>query len=181
MKHVLFALTLLLFPVSLIGQATEGTILGTVVDPSGNVLVGAQITVTNAQTNFPRKTVTNNSGEYVVSSLPIGTYRVTSEVSGFRTDIKNSIELTVKARVRVDFFMQTGVVNQSVEVSSSAPLLKTDTSEVSTLISRKELESLPSLDRNFLSLQVLTPGTLRRWPNAGGDRIGSGPADRYAR
>lgn len=171
MKYVLLVLAVL-FPVSLLAQATEGSILGVVVDPSGSALVGAQITVTNMQTNFPRTTVTNGTGEYVVSNLPIGTYSVTAEMTGFRTNIESPIELTLKARVRVDLKMQTGVVNQSVEVTSSAPLLKTDTAEVSTLISRKELEALPSLDRNFLSLQVLTPGTLRTWPNAGGDRIG---------
>ncbi|HTJ29004.1 MAG TPA: TonB-dependent receptor, partial [Acidobacteriaceae bacterium] len=171
MKYILFLLALL-FPVSLAAQATEGSVLGIVVDPSGRALVGAQIVVTNTQTNFPRTTVTNGSGEYLIANLPVGIYSVSAEISGFKTDIESPVELTVKARVRVDFKMQTGSVNQSVEVTSSAPLLKTDTTEVSTLITRKELESLPSLDRNFLSLQVLTPGTYRPWPNAGGDRIG---------
>jgi hypothetical protein len=92
---------------------------------------------------FSQKNSDKRSGEYVVSSLPIGTYRVASEVTGFRTAIESPIELTVKARVRVDFTMQTGVVDQAVEVTSSAPLLKTDTSEVSTLVTRKELEALP--------------------------------------
>jgi hypothetical protein len=156
----------------MLAQATEGSILGAVTDPSGAALVKAQITVTNIQTNFPRTTVTNGLGEYVVANLPIGIYKVTTAVSGFETRTESPIEITVKARVRVDFKMQTGAVAQTVEVTSSAPLLKTDTSEVSTLISRKELDSLPSLDRNFLSLQVLTPGTLRHWPNGGGDRIG---------
>lgn len=146
--------------------------LGVVTDPSGAALVGASITVTNTQTNFPRTTLTNKTGEYVVSNLPVGTYNVSAEMTGFRTNVQNAVELTVKARSRVDFRMQTGVVNQTVEVSSGVPLLKTDTSEISTLVTRKELDALPSLDRNFLSLQVLTPGTLRRWPNAGGDRIG---------
>lgn len=171
LKYLLFVLALLL-PVSVLAQATEGSILGAVTDPSGRMLVGAHITVTNTQTNFPRTAVTNGSGEYAISNLPIGLYSVSAEMDGFQTSIESRIELTVKARVRVDFKMQTGVVNQSVEVTSSAPLLKTDTSEISTLVTRKELDSLPSLDRNFLSLQVLTPGTLRRWPNAGGDRIG---------
>jgi len=93
-----------------VAQATEGSILGVVTDPSGSVLVGAQITVTNTQTNFPRNTVTNSSGEYVVSNLPIGTYKVTSEMAGFSTDIESPVELTVKARVRVDFTMHTGVI-----------------------------------------------------------------------
>ena len=171
MKYILVLLALF-FPVSLAAQATEGSLLGIVVDPSGRAIVGARIVVTNTQTNFPRTTVTNDSGEYVIANLPVGIYSVSAEMSGFKTDIESNIELTVKARVRVDFKMQTGAVDQSVEVTSDAPLLKTDTTEVSTLITRKELEALPSLDRNFLSLQVLTPGTYRPWPNAGGDRIG---------
>lgn len=171
MKYVLMCLALL-FPVSVFAQATEGSILGVVTDPSGSVIVGATVTVTSTQTNYPRTASTNGSGEYVVSNLPVGTYTVTSDVSGFEKLSKSPIEITVKARVRVDFKMQTGTVNQAIDVESSAPLLKTDTSEVSTLISRSELDSLPSIDRNFLSLQVLAPGTLRHTTSQGNDRIG---------
>jgi hypothetical protein len=161
-----------LFPMSLMAQATEGSILGVVIDPAGNVIIGAKVTVTSITTNFARKTVTNGSGEYVVPNLPPGEYKVTTESSGFDTRTQSSVEMTIKARVRVDFSMQTGSVAQTVEVTSSAPLLKTDTSEVATLISREELDSLPSIDRNFLSMQVLVPGTLRHTTSMGSDRIG---------
>ena len=162
----------LIIPASLMAQATEGSILGSVFDQAGAVLVGANVTVTNLQTNFPRTTVTNSAGEYVVSNLPLGFYSVTAEMEGFKKSIEPSVEMTLKARIRVDLHLNTGSVVQSIDVSSSAPLLKTDTIEVSTLVTREELDALPSLDRNFLSLQVLTPGTLRYWPGAGGDRVG---------
>ncbi len=168
----LLLLLALLFPVSLTAQATEGSILGVVVDSTGHALVGAHVVVTNTQTGLPRATVSNESGEYVVANLPVGIYRVSAEMAGFSTDVEANIELTIKARARVDFKMHPGTVNQSVEVTSEAPILKTDTTDVSTVITRKELEALPSLDRNLLSFQVLVPGTYRRWPNAGGDRIG---------
>ena len=111
MKYILILLALL-FPVSLVAQATEGSVLGIVVDPSGRILVGARVVVTNTQTNFPRTTVTNDSGEYVIANLPVGIYSVSAEMAGFKTDIESNIEMTVKARVRVDFKMQTGAVNQ---------------------------------------------------------------------
>lgn len=153
-------------------QATEGSILGSVVDPSGSAVVGVTVTVTNVGTNFPRTTVTNDAGEYVVSNVPLGVYSVSAEQPGFKKSVQQEVQMTVKARVRVDLRLEVGEVSQSVDVSSSVSLLKTDTIEVSTLVTREQLDALPSLNRNFLSMQVLTPGTLRYWPNAGGDRIG---------
>ena len=173
MKRLLvLCLLTLCSPINLLAQATEGSVLGSVFDQSGAVLPGAAITVRNIQTNFPRTTVTNSAGEYVVSNLPIGFYSISAEMPGFNKYIEPSVEMTLKARVRVDFHLKAGDVVQSINVTGSGPLLKTDTIEVSTLITRQQLDSLPSLDRNFLSLQVLTPGTLRYWPGAGGDRVG---------
>lgn len=156
----------------LLAQATEGSILGTVADPSGSVVTGASIKVTSVQTNFVRSTVTNSNGEYVVPNLPLGSYTVSAEMPGFKKSVYPPVEITVKARLRVDLQLAVGEVSQAVEVTGSAPVLKTDTPEVSTLITRKQLDSLPSQNRHFLSMAVLTPGTYRKWTAGGGDRIG---------
>src|SRR5581483_11365122 len=157
---------------NLAAQATEGSILGTVVDKTGAAIAGAQITVTNVQTNFPRTTVSNSAGEYVVSNLPLGSYQVSAQMPGFKKVVHPPVEMTVKARLRVDLELEIGDLTQSVEIAGETPLLKTDTAEVSTLVSRQQLEALPSQNRHFLSLSVLTPGTYRTWTAGGGDRIG---------
>src|SRR5262245_3192538 len=162
----------LLAPAGAMAQATEGSILGTILDGSGAPVAGARITVTNTGTNYSRTTLSNDTGEYVVSNLPLADYTVTVEMKGFRRSAHPPVQMTVKARLRVDFQLEVGEITQSVQVDDIAPLLKTDTIEVSTVVQRQQLEALPSLNRNFLSMQVLTPGTLRYWPNAGGDRIG---------
>jgi len=156
---------------NLFGQATEGSVLGTVVDNSQAAVVGAVVEVTNVGTNFVRTTVTNSSGEYVVPNVPIGTYVVSAQMAGFKRSVSARVDMTLKARVRIDLRLQIGEVSQSVEVSATAQILKTDSPEVSTLISRQQLDSLPSQNRHFLSMSVLTPGVYRQWQGIN-DRIG---------
>jgi hypothetical protein len=155
-------------------QATEGTILGLVLvmDSAGGVIQKAKITVTNVNTGVLRTALTNDSGEYVVSNIAPGSYSVTSEMTGFKRAVQPPVEVTVKARVRVDLQMSVGEVTQSVDVNSASAELRTDSAEVSTLVSRNQLAALPVLNRNLLALQVLTPGTLRHIPSSGNDRIG---------
>jgi Carboxypeptidase regulatory-like domain/TonB dependent receptor-like, beta-barrel len=172
LRVALLALALAMGAVAAFGQATEGSILGTVLDPSGATMPGVRIDVTNTETGQHRLTLTNESGEYVVTNVPPGMYSVAAEKAGFKRAVQPPVEMTVKARVRVDLHMVVGEASQSVQVNGAAPELRTDSAEVSTLVSRNELASLPVFDRHLLALQVLTPGTFRRWPNEGGDRIG---------
>lgn len=148
-------------PSRVFGQATEGSILGTVRDASGAPVPDVAITVTNALTNVGRKSQTNESGEYVVTNLAVGSYSIRAEKVGFKMAMQPPVDLTVKARVRVDLALTVGDVTQTVEVSSALALLKTDSVELSTVVGQHELESLPSISRNFLSLSVLTPNTMR--------------------
>ena len=148
---------------ALFAQATEGSILGTVTDASGALVSGARVRLTSVETGFVRDTLTNNDGEYVAANLPPGSYTVDAEMTGFKRSQHPAVELTVKARVRVDLRLEVGEVSQAVEVAGAAPLLKTDSPEVSTLITQEQLESLPAQNRHFLSLSVLTPGTYRTW------------------
>jgi Carboxypeptidase regulatory-like domain/TonB-dependent Receptor Plug Domain len=155
----LVGLLLLCLPARIVGQATEGTILGTVVDGSGAAVPGAAVTVLNLDKGTRRETFTNETGAYTASNLALGRYSVTVEAQGFRRATYPSVELTVKARVRVDLTLEIGVLSQEVEVSSASPLVKTDTPEVGGVITREELRELPVFGRNFLSLAALVPGT----------------------
>src|SRR5687767_7231915 len=124
-------------------QATEGSILGTVTDSSGAAIVGATVQITSVQTGYVRTTPTNETGDFVVTNLPLGSYTVSAEMAGFKRAIHPPVEITVKARVRVNLQLEIGEVTQSVDVSAEAPLLKTDTVEVSTVVRRDQLQNLP--------------------------------------
>lgn len=171
-KTIRLAVGLILASMAAMGQATEGSILGSVLDTSGGAVQGAAVEITNVDTGQKRATVATESGEYVITNVPPGRYTVEAEMRGFKKSVHPAVEVTVKARVRVNLQMTVGEVSQSVEVNSTVGELRTDSAEVSTLVSRNQLGSLPVLNRHILALQVLTPGTFRRWPGAGGDRIG---------
>lgn len=157
------------------GQATEGSILGALTDPSGAVVVNAAITVRNVNTGVVRTTRSNEAGEYVVSNLPLGSYTVGVEAPGFKKAIQPPVTLTVKARIRVDIRLEVGDSAQSIEVSAAAPMIRTDTPEVGGVVERKALEELPTFDRNFMNLAGLVPGTTDG-PDASRQRDFSGSA-----
>lgn len=167
-------------PALLRAQATEGTILGTVVDASSTAVAGAIVTVTNTGTNQRRQTVSNENGEYVVTNLPLGVYTVAAEMRGFRRVETPGVEITIKARPRVDLRLEVGEITQSVNVTGDTPILKTDTVEVSTVVSRQQLESLPQMSRHLLTLASLTPSIShfnggRVGDFSGGEAISLGP------
>jgi hypothetical protein len=159
MARSVLVCTLLFASQSLFGQATEGSILGILHDPTGAVIRQGRVEVRNVDTGVVRATETNDTGEYVVSNLPPGSYSVSVEVPGFKKAVQPAIALTVKARIRVDMTLEVGAATQTVEVSSAAPLIKTDTSEVGGVVGRELLEDAPVFDRNFMSLAGLIPGT----------------------
>ena len=167
---------LLLFAGLLCGQATEGTILGSVTDPTGAAVPNAPVRVTNTLTGAGRNTTTNDSGEYVVTNLPLGEYTVSAEVTGFKKSVHPPVPMTVKARVRVDLRLEVGETSQSVEVTVATPLIKTDTAEVGGVVSRQVLQDVPVFGRNFLALAALVPGTTNG-PAASRQRDFSGQRD----
>jgi len=83
-------------------QTTAGSIVGTVTDPSGAIVAGATVTITNVGTNIAVKTTSDSSGEYVVTPLEVGKYSVTVEATGFKRSIRPDIQVNVQDRVRVD-------------------------------------------------------------------------------
>src|SRR5262245_12998122 len=161
-------------------QATEGSILGTIFDPTGLPVPNATVTIKGTNTGLTRSTLTNEAGEYVVPALPLGTYSVTAQAQGFREAVFPNIVITVQARIRADLALEIGETSESVIVSeTAAPLLKTNTAEVSNLVTREQLQNLPVLNRHFLNLSLLTPNTVRlggRQTDLGGDAFGVGTA-----
>lgn len=126
-----------------LGQ-TVGDINGLVTDASGGVVVGAAVTVTNPQTNFRRSTSTNLAGAYSFPALQPGIYDVKVEAPGFRTEIRNSVELQVQQAARLDFQLNVGSLAETVEVTGGAPLLNTENASLGTVIGPNSCIRLPA-------------------------------------
>jgi len=153
---------------STLAQAVYGSILGTVTDPQGGAVAGAKITVTSVTKSTTEATTTNESGNYSVTHLIPDTYKIRIEAPGFKATDIPSVQVSADTGARVDATMQVGEVTQSVEVTGEVPQLKTDRSDVATEFNQKYVEDLPLLNRNFTSLELLTPGTqkLVGWSHA---------------
>ncbi|MGH9396494.1 MAG: TonB-dependent receptor domain-containing protein [Terriglobia bacterium] len=143
----------------LFGQATQGSIFGTVTDASGGVVPRAVVTVTSVEQGVKRTTTTNDAGQYVAPDLEVGSYIVSVQAPGFKRTVNPPVRLTVKARVQVDTRLQVGEVTQSVQVQGTSPLVQTGSAEVSTLVNNEELRTLPVISRNLLTLASLSAGT----------------------
>ncbi len=149
-------------------QAVFGSILGTVTDPQGAAVVGAKVTVTDVNKGTAQETTTNESGNYTVSHLIPDSYSVKVDAPGFKAVEQKDVTVMVDNGSRVDLQVQVGSSSESVEVTSEAPQLKTDRADVSIEFSGKQLAELPILNRNFQSLELLSPGTqvLTGWGHA---------------
>jgi outer membrane receptor protein involved in Fe transport len=145
-------------PVAL-GQAVYGSILGSVTDPSGAAVNGAKITVTSQTKNVSTEATSNESGNYNVTHLIPDVYVVRIAAQGFKVLEYKDIQVSADNGSRVDGQFQVGGSSETVEVTSEAPQLKTDRADVSVEFSGKQLAELPVFNRNFQSLELLTPGT----------------------
>ena len=133
-------LPLAFFCATLHGQ-TQGEITGEATDPSGAVVPGVTVTVTNTDTNATRQMQTNGSGVFDFPSLLPGSYSLRAEGKGFQPEVQTGIELQVQQVIRANFTMKLGQENQTVTVSTAAPLLSTEDVTVGTVIGTKELRT----------------------------------------
>lgn len=140
------------------GQAVTGYLIGTVSDPTSAAVAGAKVTITNTGTGISVTTQTNESGNYTQTQLVPGTYKIAVEGQGFKRFVQDNVIVEVGRSVRVDAQLQLGAVSEEVSVSSAPPSLETDRAELATTIPTSQVEKLPTLNRNFTSLQYLLPG-----------------------
>ena len=134
-----------------------GSITGTVIDSSGAGIAGAKVTATNTATNTTRNSETNGAGSYTIPFLVPGVYNVQAEASGFKLANHTGIVLQVEATARIDFTMELGEINQTVEVNATAALLTTEGSGVGTVVESGRIQDLPLNGRNYLQLVTLSP------------------------
>ena len=145
-------------PVS--GQEVTATIVGTVTDPSGAAVAGATVTATDTDRGMVWTRTTNETGSYNVPRLPVGTYEVKVSASGFQAAAHTPVTLVLNQTARFDFQMKIGQASQTIEVTSIAPTLKTDTTEVDTIIDSRTNDNLPLATRNPVQLTLLAPGAV---------------------
>jgi len=161
-RALLYLVSLLSLSVSLLAQADRGTITGLVTDPSGASVPGATIALQNTGTNLEITTTSGSSGNYSLSNLPVGVYRMTVGAPGFRTYARAEVQVTVNQTIRLDMVMEVGDVTQTVNVTGEVPLISTESTDVGTTINSKQFLDLPLTlgggIRNPSSFILLSPG-----------------------
>jgi outer membrane receptor protein involved in Fe transport len=150
---------MLLIASSLSAQTFRGTILGTVTDASGAAVSAAKVTVRNVNTGLERSTQTSADGSYSVPELPLGSYTVTVEQSGFQTSVTRDIAVSVATESRVDASLKPGQVSERVEVSAETlPAVETTSAELGGTLTTRTIENVPVNGRDYTKLIYLNPG-----------------------
>jgi Carboxypeptidase regulatory-like domain/TonB dependent receptor len=139
-------------------QEMTAGITGTVTDPSGAPIAGATVTAKDTQRGVVTANQTNSAGVYNFSALTVGHYEVSAEAKGFARVVYPAFTLVLNQVARIDLQLKVGTISQSVEVTGLAPLLQTDTTQLSTLIDATTNTTLPLATRNYLQLTLLAPG-----------------------
>src|SRR6266567_1176932 len=153
-RHFLGALIL---AAPLLAQDT-GSLYGTVTDPAGALVPNAQITATSTERGNTRTTVSSEKGEWVLPSMPLGTYTIKVEAPGFKAFERKEIALASEQNVKIDALLQVGNVSDTVTVTSEAPLTDARSSTLSGTVTEKEVTDMPLNGRNIFDLVTLLPG-----------------------
>ena len=139
-------------------QSTTGRISGAVADSSGAVLPGVTVTVTQQGTGLTRRASTDAAGAYLFVSLPVGTYDVSAELSGFKKAVKTGYQLVADGRVTADFRLDVGGISEVVEVSVHGETVNTVSGEIARVVDREQVQNLALNGRQYLQLASLVPG-----------------------
>jgi hypothetical protein len=162
-------------------QENRATIVGTITDQNRGVIPNATVKAINIETNASTATTSNESGVYVLTFLPVGTYRLSVAATGLKTGLRENVELRTGDCLQLDFQMEVGAVSETVTVTGETPLLETATASRGQMIDREKVRDLPLLGRNPFLLAVLASGvhiqptqgsiSFRPFDNGGMDNI----------
>ena len=142
----------------LFSQSTGGRILGRVSDPTGAVLAGVKVTLTNEATGVSSSTTTSGSGDYVFPQVPVGSYRVEFDLTGFKKSVQRGINLDLNQVMTVNSTLQIGQTKEIVEVTSEAPLVDTTSTQLGASMDAHQVSNLPLNSRDTYQLLQLQPG-----------------------
>src|SRR5437867_1685864 len=167
MEKLLVVAALSGFSVCCLYAQTFGEVTGRVTDPSGAVIPGASVALTNVNTNAVRNAVTAEAGAYTFPSIPPGVYRLRTELPGFKAAVSEPFEVQVQQVVRLDIVLQLGRISETVEVAATADLLQAETATVGAVVENKIITELPLNGRQYLGLVAMAPNTNTLSPYAG--------------
>ena len=163
-----FALLAVMSVTGLFAQGVNGTISGTVTDPSGAAIAGATVEVKNTATQVARTVTTNAQGRYSVPELIVGSYDVRISMMGFQSSVQSGVPVVVGGERVVDAALKIGQAQETVTVEAQASQVDTSSSAVSTLVETKQIQDLPLNGRNYTQLITLAPGVQAMKPSAPG-------------
>ena len=152
----------------LLAQTDRGTITGAVSDTTSAVIPGVSVVATNVETSSRYETVSTETGNYTLTLLPAGVYEVTAELPGFKRYVRQGVTVLVAQTLRIDVTLEVGAATEQVTVTADAPLLRTETGELSHNVRTETMTALPVLGigaaaglsgiRNPQAVAALLPG-----------------------
>ncbi|HET9478406.1 MAG TPA: TonB-dependent receptor [Pyrinomonadaceae bacterium] len=166
-----FGVALPLFGVhSANAQTTTASIEGTVTDPQGRVVAGAQITAKSEALGIERTTTSDDNGFYRLTALPAGTYSLSASHTGFATQTFPNVQLTVNRTVRIEVQLEVGPVQERVSITSETIAIDPTTPATGATVTPRQITEMPVNGRNYLDLLQLVPGVvINHQANAGSD------------
>ncbi|HZE25924.1 MAG TPA: carboxypeptidase regulatory-like domain-containing protein [Terriglobales bacterium] len=156
--RILVAFFCLVCSTSSIAQGTGGRILGRVADPTGALLAGVKVTVTNEATGVAQGAITNESGDYAFLQVAVGAYRVEFDQAGFKKNLQRGVTVDLNQVVTLNMMMQIGEAKETVEVTSEAPLVDTTSTQLGAIMDQRQVSTLPLNSRDTYQLLQLQPG-----------------------
>src|SRR5215471_16596501 len=141
--------SLFLICVPAFAQSDRGTITGEIADPAGAVVAGAPVEATNAETGAVYQAATSATGNYTLSQLPAGDYTLSVTVPGFKRYVRQNVVVSVAGTLRIDVTLEVGATSESVTVTEAAPLLKTESGELSHNMTTDRVDNLPVINLGF--------------------------------
>jgi hypothetical protein len=145
-------------PVGSSAQSYFGTVTGVVSDPTGAMIPGVKLTLTDQDKGYAFFTTSDGAGRYLYRSVPPGVYSVTTEMTGFEKTVRTGIRVDVNVNATADFSLKVSGSSQTVEVNAHTQVLDAQDATTGLVVDRKFINDLPLIDRNVMDLTTLTPG-----------------------
>jgi len=147
-------------PTMLSAQGTSGRVVGRVSDPAGAVLANVKVTLVNEGTSVSRDTKTNESGDYDFVEVPVGTYRLEFDLTGFKKNVRHGVSLDINQVITLNMTMQVGAAQEIVDVTSEAPLVETTSTQLGAVVGDRAVSELPLNSRDTYQFLQLQPGVM---------------------
>src|SRR3954469_9208587 len=150
--RLVILLAIVLVGVSAFAQTNTGRITGSVQDPSGAVVPNAKISAVNVKTHTTKDATSNTQGNYVIAGVEPGIYNVSASAGGFSKTVVSNLAVEVSGNTEADFKLKVGSGSETVEVAANAITVQTSESAKSSVITMKDIDTLPALNRTPITL-----------------------------